>query len=68
VRVTMQTLTARATGRSATVDVVEMFSFRARLVSEIGVFRQDSHPLLATLGSRQGQPRGRPLPPSARSP
>ncbi|HEY6531614.1 MAG TPA: nuclear transport factor 2 family protein [Acidimicrobiales bacterium] len=50
VQVTSQTWTARATGRSATVDVVELFSFADRLVSEIRVFPQDTHLLLATLG------------------
>jgi ketosteroid isomerase-like protein len=49
VQVTTQTWTARATGRSATVDVVELFSFRDGLVSEIRVFQQDTHLLLATL-------------------
>src|ERR1700758_5084592 len=37
VQVTTQTWTARATGRSATVDVVELFAFRDGLVSEIRV-------------------------------
>ena len=49
VQVTTQTWTARATGRSATVDVVELISFRDGLVSEIRVFQQDTHLLLATL-------------------
>ena len=49
VQVTTQTWTARATGRSATVDVVELFSFRDGLVAEIRVFQQDTHLLLATL-------------------
>jgi uncharacterized protein len=49
VQVTTQTWTARATGRSATVDVIELFSFRDGLVSEIRVFQQDTHLLLATL-------------------
>jgi ketosteroid isomerase-like protein len=49
VQVTTQTWTARATGRSATVDVVELFSFRDGLVSEIRVFQQDTHLLLGTL-------------------
>lgn len=38
-----------ATGRSATVDVVELFSFRDGMVSQIRVFQQDTHLLLATL-------------------
>jgi hypothetical protein len=54
VQVTTQTWTARATGRSATVDVVELFSFRDGLVSEIRVFQQDTHLLLATLDRPEG--------------
>ena len=49
VQVTTQTWTALATGRSATLDVVELFSFRDGLVAEIRVFQQDTHLLLATL-------------------
>jgi len=49
VQVTTQTWTARASGRSATVDVVELFSFSDGLVSEIRVFQQDTHLLLDTL-------------------
>ena len=49
VQMTMQTWTALAIGRSATVDVVELFSFRDGLVSEIRVFQQDTHLLLDTL-------------------
>jgi uncharacterized protein len=49
VQVTTQTWTARVTGRSATVDVVELFSFREGLVSQIRVFQQDTHLLLGTL-------------------
>jgi ketosteroid isomerase-like protein len=49
VQVTTQTWTAQATGRSATVDVVELFSFRDGMVSEIRVFQQDTHLLLGTL-------------------
>jgi hypothetical protein len=49
VQVTTQTWTAKVTGRSATVDVVELFSFRDDLVSEIRVFQQDTALLLATL-------------------
>ena len=48
-QVTTQTWTATATGRSATVDVVELFAFRDGLVSEIRVFQQDTHLLLSTL-------------------
>jgi ketosteroid isomerase-like protein len=54
VQVTTQTWTAHATGRSATVDVVELFSFRDGLVSEIRVFQQDTHLLLATLDRPEG--------------
>jgi len=49
VQVTTQTWTARASGRSATVDVVELFSISGGLVSEIRVFQQDTHLLLETL-------------------
>jgi hypothetical protein len=49
VQVTTQTWTSKATGRSATVDVVELFSFADGLISEIRVFQQDTHALLATL-------------------
>jgi ketosteroid isomerase-like protein len=49
VQVTTQTWTARETGRSATVDVVELFSFADGLIAEIRVFQQDTHLLLATL-------------------
>ena len=49
VQVTTQTWTARQTGRSATVDVVELFSFADGLIAEIRVFQQDTHLLLATL-------------------
>jgi ketosteroid isomerase-like protein len=49
VQVTTQTWTSKATGRSATVDVVELFTFTDGLISEIRVFQQDTHLLLATL-------------------
>jgi ketosteroid isomerase-like protein len=49
VQVTSQTWTAKETGRSATVDVVELFAFRDGLVSEIRVFQQDTALLLRTL-------------------
>lgn len=49
VQVTSQTWTAKASGRSATVEVVELFSFREGLVSEIRVFQHDTQRLLATL-------------------
>ena len=48
-QVTTQTWTATATGRSATVDVVELFAFRDGLVAEIRVFQQDTALLLETL-------------------
>ena len=49
VQVTEQTWTSKATGRSATVDVVELFEFRDGLISEVRVFQQDTALLLATL-------------------
>jgi uncharacterized protein len=49
VQVTSQTWTAKATGRSATVDVVELFAFAGGRISEIRVFQQDTHLLLGTL-------------------
>lgn len=49
VQVTTQTWTARATGRAATVDVVELFRMAAGRIVEIRVFQQDTHALLATL-------------------
>jgi uncharacterized protein len=52
VQLTTQTWTARATGRSATVDVVELFAVADGLVREIRVFQQDTHLLLATLDAR----------------
>ena len=52
VQVTTQTWTAKSTGRSATVDVVELFRVADGLVTEIRVFQQDTHVLLATLIDR----------------
>jgi ketosteroid isomerase-like protein len=49
VQVTTQTWTAKATGRSATVEVAELFRVKDGLISEILVFQQDTHALLATL-------------------
>jgi ketosteroid isomerase-like protein len=49
VQVTTQTWTAKATGRSATVDVVELFAVADGQVREIRVFQQDTHALLETL-------------------
>jgi hypothetical protein len=51
VQVTTQTWTSQRTGDSATVDVVELFSFTDDLVSEIRVFQQDTAALLQTLGA-----------------
>jgi uncharacterized protein len=48
-QLTTQTWTAKPTGRSATVDVVELFRVADGLVTEIRVFQQDTHALLATL-------------------
>jgi uncharacterized protein len=55
VQMTGQTWTAKATGRSATVDVVELFSFADGLISEIRVFQQDTHLLMTTLDSARGE-------------
>jgi uncharacterized protein len=49
VQVTIQTWTAKATGRSATVDVVELLRVVDGLVVQIRVFPQDTGALLATL-------------------
>ena len=49
VQVTTQTWTSQATGRSATTDVVELFSVAGGIVREIRVFPQDTHVLLRTL-------------------
>ncbi len=48
-QITRQTWTAKATGRSATVDVVELFEFADGLIAEVRVFQQDTHLLLGTL-------------------
>jgi uncharacterized protein len=56
VQVTTQTWTAKETGRSATVDVVELFAFAEDRIAEIRVFPQDTHLLLGTLAL----PRARP--------
>lgn len=60
VQVTTQTWTARSTGRSATVDVVELFSFDDGLISEIRVFQQDTHALLATLDGAEEEDEEEP--------
>jgi ketosteroid isomerase-like protein len=49
VQVTTQTWTSLATGRSATVDVVELFRVVDGRIAEIRVFQQDTYALLATL-------------------
>jgi ketosteroid isomerase-like protein len=51
IQITTQTWTAKATGRSATVDVVELFAFADDQITEIRVFQQDTALLLATLDS-----------------
>lgn len=51
VQVTTQTWTAKATGRAACVDVVELVSVADARIREIRVFQQDTHALLATLGA-----------------
>lgn len=48
-QVTTQTWTAKTTGRSAIVDVVELFRFADGRIAEIRVFQQDTALLLATL-------------------
>ncbi len=49
VQITTQTWTSKATGRSATVDVVELFTFRDDRIASIRVFQHDTHLLLSTL-------------------
>ena len=49
VQVTTQTWTAHATGRSATVDVLELITVADGQVTGIRVFPQDTHLLLALL-------------------
>ena len=49
VQITTQTWTAKSTGRSATVDVVELFRVTDGMVSEIRVFQQDTHLLMGLL-------------------
>jgi uncharacterized protein len=52
VQVCVVNWTAKDTGRSATVDVVELFSVTDGLIAEIRVFQQDTHLLLETLTSQ----------------
>jgi len=54
VQVTSQTWTAASTGRSATVDVVELMSVADGRVTAIRVFPQDTHLLMATLDDGRG--------------
>jgi uncharacterized protein len=54
-QVTSQTWTAKATGRAATIDVVELITLRDGLIAEIRVFQQDTHALLETLDSPNAQ-------------
>lgn len=49
VQVTTQTWTAKSTGRSAAVDVVELFQVSEGMITEIRVFQQDTHLLLSLL-------------------
>ena len=51
-QITHQTWTAKATGHSASMDVVELFSFGENAITEIRVFQHDTHRLLATLDPR----------------
>lgn len=48
-QITQQTWTARSTGKSATVDVLELIAFAEDLIAEIRVFQQDTQRLLDTL-------------------
>lgn len=57
VQITTQTWKAKATGRSATLDVVELFAFSEGMVSEIRVFQQDTQRFLATLQPNDGAAR-----------
>ena len=49
VQITTQSWRAKTTGKSATVDVVELFTIIDGQISEIRVFQQDTAALLATL-------------------
>jgi hypothetical protein len=49
VQLTTQTWTAKETGRSATVDVVEVFTVVGGTIREIRVFQQDTYLLLSLL-------------------
>ena len=60
VQVTRQAWTALATGRTATVDVAELITVAGGRVTEIRVFPQDTHLLLATLEDDAGPGGGPP--------
>ncbi len=49
VQVTTQTWVSKQTGKSATVDVVELITVADDAIREIRVFQQDTHLLLLTL-------------------
>jgi uncharacterized protein len=48
-QITQQTWTARSTGKSACVDVLELIAFADEMIAEIRVFQQDTQRLLDTL-------------------
>lgn len=48
-QITQQTWTSLATGKSATVEVLELIAFADNTISEIRVFQQDTHLLMSTL-------------------
>lgn len=52
-QLTTQTWSAKSTGRCASMDVLELFSFAGNMVSEIRVFQHDTHRLLATLSQAE---------------
>jgi ketosteroid isomerase-like protein len=49
IQLTTQTWVSKETGRSATVDVVELVTVQDDAIREIRVFQQDTHVLLETL-------------------
>ncbi|MBL7496799.1 nuclear transport factor 2 family protein [Frankia sp. CNm7] len=51
VQITTQVWTAKATGRSASVDVIEAFAVADGQIVEIRVFQQDTHLLLGLLAA-----------------
>ena len=52
-QITQQTWTARSTGKSASMDVLELIAFAEDLIAEIRVFQQDTQRLLDTLSASQ---------------